>query len=118
MTTERTRIYGIANCDTVKKARGWLDRHAIAYDFHDYRRDGLDADLLQSLETRLGWDKLLNRRSRSWRELPDSVKTDIDRESALEVMLENPAIIKRPILAYGENLLLGFSDDQYAKIFH
>ncbi len=113
-----TRIYGITHCDTVKKARRWLDGHDIGYDFHDYRKNGLDRELLQSLESALGWDAMLNRRGTTWRKLPDSVKDGIDRESALELMLENPAIIKRPILARGADLHLGFSDGQYEEIFN
>ena len=97
--------------------RRWLDGREIAYVFHDYRKDGLDRDLLQSLELALGWNALLNRRGTTWRKLPQSVRDEIDRESALEVMLENPAVIKRPILARGASLHLGFSENQYQEIF-
>ena len=117
MNADRPRIYGIANCDTVKKARRWLDERQIAHDFHDFRKNGLERDLLQSLESALGWENLLNRRGTTWRKLPESVKNGIDRERALEVMLENPAIIKRPVLVRGTELFLGFDDGRYAEIF-
>lgn len=117
MTTARTRLYGIANCDTVKKARRWLDERQIAYEFHDYRKHGLECELLQSLEAALGWENLLNRRGTTWRKLPETLKNGIDRERALEIMLDNPAIIKRPLLSHGGGLSLGFSDAQYAEIF-
>ena len=118
MSPRDTVLYGIANCDTIKKARRWLDGHEIDYDFHDYRKHGLDAELLQSLESGIGWEAMLNRRGTTWRKLPESVKKDIDRERALEVMLQNPAIIKRPILVRGTRLLLGFSDQQYREMFN
>ncbi len=116
MTAARTRIYGIANCDTVKKARRWLESRHIDYDFHDYRKDGLDADLLQLLESTLGWEEMLNRRGTTWRMLPDTLKDGIDRASALEIMLNNPAIIKRPILSHDGQLSLGFSESSYAEV--
>ena len=117
MNKAQTRLYGIANCDTVRKARRWLDDRQIAYEFHDFRKHGLERDLLLSLEAALGWDKLLNRRGTTWRRLPEALKNGIDRERALELMLQNPAIVKRPILAHGAGLSLGFSDRQYAEIF-
>ena len=110
-------LYGIANCDTIKKARNWLDRHQISYEFHDYRKQGLDHTLLQSMESALGWEAMLNRRGTTWRALPESVKHNIDRETALQVMQDNPAIVKRPILATKSRLYLGFSDRQYQEIF-
>lgn len=113
----QARLYGIANCDTIKKARRWLESRNIAYDFHDYRKQGLDVELLQSMESELGWERMLNRRGSTWRALPDAIKNSIDLESALQVMLDNPAIIKRPILASNNKLHLGFNDRQYQEIF-
>ena len=113
----RARLYGIANCDTIKKARRWLEGHDIDYDFHDYRKQGLDRETLTSMESELGWENMLNRRGTTWRNLPAELKDSIDRESALQVMLENPAIIKRPILAIDNRLCIGFDDRQYQEIF-
>jgi Spx/MgsR family transcriptional regulator len=110
-------LFGIANCDTIKKAKSWLEGRGIAYRFHDYRKQGLDAALLQSLESALGWEAMLNRRGTTWRALPDAVKQNIDRESALAAMLDNPALIKRPILARDNRYELGFSEELYEEVF-
>ena len=110
-------LYGIPNCDTIKKARVWLDSHKIAFRFHDYRKQGLDREQLQSMVSVLGWETMLNRRGTTWRALPGKVKDHIDLGSAIDVMLENPAIIKRPILSTGDQLYVGFSDAQYREIF-
>lgn len=117
MSSAAAKLYGIANCDTIKKARNWLDSREIAFAFHDYRKQGLDMTLLQTMEATLGWEAMLNRRGTTWRALPDSVKSSIDRASALKLMLENPAIIKRPILAKGNQFLVGFNQQQYQEIF-
>ena len=117
MTTQRTIIYGIANCDTMKKARSWLDERGIDYEFHDYRKQGLDEEMLQSMEAKLGWETMLNRRGTTWRKLPEDVRDNIDRASALRLMLENPAIIRRPILAREQRLHIGFDEKQYREIF-
>jgi len=118
MTSSPAKLYGIANCDTIKKARNWLNSRQIAFEFHDYRKQGLDITLLQSMESELGWESMVNRRGTTWRALPDSIKDSIDRDSALQVMLENPAIIKRPILARDNRLFIGFNDQQYQEIFN
>ena len=117
MPDEHTVIYGIANCDTMKKARAWLGDHQIACEFHDYRKNGLDAELLQTMENELGWENMLNRRGTTWRKLPEEVREQIDRASALQVMLDNPAIVKRPILAHDNHYHVGFNDSQYREIF-
>jgi len=111
------KLYGIANCDTIKKAKKWLDKRNIAFEFHDYRKQGLDMALLQSLESALGWEAMVNRRGITWRALPEALKAGIDRDSALQTMLDSPAIIKRPILAIENRFLIGFSDQQYREIF-
>ena len=115
--TDAVTMYGIANCDTIKKARKWLDREGIEYVFHDYRKQGLDADLLYKWIDALGWEVLLNRRGTTWRKLPEHAKENIDRNSALEIMLENPAIIKRPLLDKNSSFHAGFSEAQYREIF-
>ena len=111
-------VYGITNCDTIKKARKWLDNAGIEFTFHDYRKQGLEKPLLESWVDTLGWEILLNRRGTTWRKLPDAIKDNIDRQSAIEIMLENPAIIKRPLLNKAGRWHLGFSEAQYREIFH
>ena len=111
-------LYGISSCDTIRKARTWLKNQQIEFQFHDYRKQGLEQKLLESMISVLGWEAMLNRRGTTWRALPDTVKEQIDQSSAIRVMLENPAIIKRPILATANQLHLGFSDRQYQEIFN
>lgn len=110
-------LYGISNCDTIKKAKAWLDKEAIAYSFHDYRKQGLDSSMLTPWVDSLGWEALLNRRGTTWRKLPDDVKENIDRASAIAIMLENPSIIKRPLLVKGNEMHLGFSVSDYQDFF-
>jgi len=106
-------LYGIKTCDTVKKARKWLDQQQLAYRFHDYRNDGLDSQLLRHFASRLDWEKMLNRRSTSWRQLSATDKSGMDEEKALQLMMQHPTLIKRPILDTGDKLILGFSSDAY-----
>ncbi|MBT8437585.1 MAG: ArsC family reductase [Gammaproteobacteria bacterium] len=110
-------LYGIPNCDTIKKAKAWLNDHNVEFIFHDYRKQGLEREQLQSMAAKLGWEAMLNRRGTTWRALPDPLKERIDLQTAIGVMLDNPAIIKRPILAKGNQLHLGFNAAQYEKIF-
>ena len=110
-------MYGIKNCDTVKKAKKWLDSNGIEFTFHDYRKDGLSDELLSSLESTLGWETLLNKRGTTWRKLPEEKKEAINKETAMSIMLDNPAIIKRPILDTQKSLELGFSDAAYQQLF-
>ncbi|MCK9636585.1 MAG: ArsC family reductase [Methylobacter tundripaludum] len=109
-------LYGIKNCDTVKKARTWLDQNGIAYRFHDFRTDGLTPELLQHFAEHIDWTKLLNRSSTSWRQLSAEQQSDLTQEKAMQLMLETPTLIKRPVLDAGDKLILGFSakDDGYA----
>ena len=111
-------LYGIRNCDTMKKARKWLDEQAIDYRFHDHRRDGLDPKQLKAWEKEIGWETLLNRRGQIWRKLPEAVRSAIDRETALEIMQENPGIIKRPLLDLGDRRIVGFKPETYQQIFN
>ena len=102
-------LYGIANCDTVKQARGWLDGLGIAYAFHDYKRAGVDAGKLAHWVEQAGWEKVLNRSGTTFRKLADSDKADLDSAKAIALMLANPSAIKRPIMEYGGGgLLVGF----------
>ncbi|XWJ88694.1 ArsC family reductase [Phytobacter ursingii] len=108
-------LFGIKNCDTIKKARRWLEAHQVDYRFHDYRADGLDADLLQQFIAELGWEALLNTRGTTWRKLDESLRATItNADSAAALMLEMPAIIKRPLLwTPGKPMLLGFNESSY-----
>jgi arsenate reductase (glutaredoxin) len=106
-------LYGIKNCDTVKKARQWLDENAISYQFHNYRIDGLSYEQLVDFEMRLGWEAMLNRSSTSWRQLSDEQKTHVTQATALQLMLATPTLIKRPILQTDSKLLIGFKADVY-----
>ena len=113
-----TRIYGIPNCDTMKKARKWLDSHGVAYEFHDYRKHGVDEQRLRAWVRQAGWEALLNRRGMMWRKVPDDVKVNIDEASAIELMLSTPSIIKRPVLEHNGALRIGFSEKDYEAMFH
>lgn len=108
-------LYGISNCNTVKKARDWLDENNIEYQFHDYRKQGLTAGLLESFEARLGWEKLLNKQSTSWRKLDDDQKSNVSKHTALQYMLDTPTLIKRPVLDTGEKIIIGFKAETYQK---
>ena len=109
-------LYGILNCDTCKKARQWLDLHGIEHRFHDYRADGLSPELLQRFIDDLGWEKLLNKSSTSWRQLSPERQADLTREKAIALMLETPTLIKRPILETQNALTIGFKAEQYAEL--
>ena len=115
--TRSVTLYGISSCNTIRKAKTWLETQDIEFEFHDYRKQGLEQQLLQSMISALGWKAMLNRRGTTWRTLPDTVKNQIDQASAIRVMIDNPAIIKRPILARNNQLHLGFSTHQYQEIF-
>ncbi len=108
-------LYGIKNCDTMKKARNWLDEHAISYTFHDYKADGITADSLKAWMKAVGWEVLLNRAGTTFRKLPDAEKTGIDEEKARALMLAQPAMIKRPVLTDGARVTVGFKPELYAK---
>lgn len=112
-----TIAYGIKNCDTIKKMKKWLDEQGIKYRFHDYRVDGLDRSLLETFEAELGWEALLNKRGTTFRQLSDEQKNTLNRDSALTLMLEQPAMIKRPLLVHNQSYHLGFKPDQYQAIF-
>jgi Spx/MgsR family transcriptional regulator len=107
-------LYGIPNCDTVKKARVWLESHDVAYEFHNYKTDGIDKERLESWVKEAGWEKVLNRAGTTFRALPEEVKRDIDRKKAVTLMLAQPSLIKRPVLKRGPLLLVGFKPEIYA----
>ena len=112
-----TTLYGIKNCDTVKKARAWLDAHKIAYTFHDYKTAGIDATRLQKWCTELGWEALLNRAGTTFRKLPDADKQNLTEAKAIKLMLAQPSMIKRPVLDLGTHRVLGFKPEIYAGVF-
>jgi arsenate reductase len=110
-------IYGIKNCDTMKKARAWLDAHGVAYAFHDYKTEGIAGDVLQNWVKAVGWEMLLNRTGTTFRKLPDADKTNIDERKAMAMMLAQPSMIKRPVLDRGKELIVGFKPEIYVKSF-
>ncbi len=110
-------LFGIPNCDTVRKARRWLDDEIIPYQFHDFRKDGLDDTLLAAWIEQAGWETLLNRRGSTWRRLSDAARQGINAQRAQALMLEQPTLIKRPILAIGTHLEVGFEADHYQTLF-
>jgi arsenate reductase (glutaredoxin) len=111
------RIYGIRNCDTMKKARAWLDAHDVEYEFHDYKTAGVDRARLERWAHEAGWEALLNRAGTTFKKLPDGQKTALDAGKAMALMLAQPSMIKRPVLESGATLLVGFKPELYADAF-
>jgi arsenate reductase len=110
-------VFGIKNCDTMKKARAWLDGHGVAYDFHDYKTAGIDKAHLTRWSKQVGWETLLNRAGTTFRKLPDADKEGLTEAKAIELMLAQPSMIKRPVLEQGKTLLVGFRPEAYAEAF-
>jgi Spx/MgsR family transcriptional regulator len=110
-------LYGIKNCDTIKKARKWLEANSIDYIFHDYRVDGIEQSWLVETEKHINWELLLNKRGTTFRQLSDEAKANISKENAIALMLEAPAMIKRPVMVVDDQYHLGFKAEQYAEIF-
>ena len=108
------RVYGIKNCDTMKKAMTWLTENGVPYEFIDYKKVGIAEANLPEWESRAGWEKLLNTRGLMWRKLTDEERSAVDREKALKLMAQYPSLIKRPVLDAGSQLLVGFSPENYA----
>ncbi|HEY0235940.1 MAG TPA: ArsC family reductase [Afipia sp.] len=108
-------IYGIKNCDTMKKARAWLDAHDVDYAFHDYKTTGIDKERLARWSKDVGWETLLNKAGTTFRKLPDADKANLTEKKALALMLAQPSMIKRPVLDLGRKLVVGFSTDSYEK---
>lgn len=113
-----TTLYGIKNCDTVKKARDWLTKSGIDYRFHDFRADGLEKAQVKEWINEIGLETLVNKRSTIWKELAESVKANFDEGSAVDVILENPTLIKRPLLTTNKRVLVGFKEAEYLNIFN
>lgn len=109
-------VYGIPNCDTIRKARAWLAENKIDYQFHDYRKDGITRDRLSAWADELGFEALLNRRGTTWRALPEAARADLDPDKAVDLMLAHPALIKRPLFDLGPVRIVGFTADVQADI--
>ena len=110
-------IYGIKNCDTMKKARAWLDSHHIAFEFHDYKSEGIDEATLKGWVRDAGWETLLNRAGTTFRKLPEKDKVSLDEKKAIALMHAQPSMIKRPVLQRGGKITVGFKPDTYAALF-
>jgi arsenate reductase len=110
-------LYGIKNCDTMKKARAWLDARGVGYVFHDYKTAGIGRDTLEAWSRAAGWESLLNRAGTTFRALPDKDKEGLTEKKAVALMLAQPSMIKRPVLDLGGRLLVGFKPEQYEKAF-
>ena len=112
------RIYGIRNCDTMNKARAWLDSHHVAYEFHDYKTAGIERSQLERWAREAGWETLLNRAGTTFRKLPEADKAGLNEKKALALMLAQPSMIKRPVLEAGGKLLVGFKPETYKSALH
>ena len=109
-------LYGIPNCDTVKKARVWLDQHDVAYAFHDYKKIGIDRPRLEAWVAEHGWEVVLNRAGTTFRKVPEADRQDLDEAKAVALMLAQPSMIKRPVLDLGDRTMVGFKPERYAAI--
>ncbi|QIG81232.1 ArsC family reductase [Stakelama tenebrarum] len=111
------KMYAIPNCDTVKKTRTWLDEHGVAYEFHDFKKEGVDPARLMHWIEQVGWETLLNKRGTTFRKLPDSDKQDLDADKAAALMIAQPSMIKRPVVEHPGGILVGFAAERYAAAF-
>ncbi len=109
-----TTIYGIKNCDTMKKARAWLDKKGVSYAFHDYKASGIDSGVLEKWAKTVGWETLLNRAGTTFRKLPNADKAGVTEKKAIALMVAQPSMIKRPVLDAGGKLVVGFKPETYA----
>ena len=116
MITHAT-IHGIKACDTMKKARDWLEAHGVAYDFHDYKAQGVERATLEKWAAQVGWETLLNRAGTTFRKLPDADKSGLTQARAIALMVAQPSMIKRPVLHFGGKLIVGFKPEIYATAF-
>jgi len=110
-------MYGIPNCDSIRKARKWLADHERKVAFHDYKKEGVDVALLSGWIDQLGWEVLLNKRGTTWRKLSETDKQGIDRDKAIALMCDYPSMIKRPVLVVGGEIVVGFSESRYEGVF-
>ena len=112
----KVTIYGIKNCDTMKKAFAWLEKHRVEYAFHDYKKDGVPADKLKSWAGRVGWEKLANSRGPTWRKIPENRRANLDEARALKLLEENSSAIKRPVVEAGGTLIVGFEEAEFKRL--
>lgn len=110
-------IYGIKNCDTMKRTFAWLKQHDVTYTFHDYKKEGISETNLKSWSRQVGWEKLLNTRGTTWRKLSDEQRTEMNETKALQLMKQQPSLIKRPVIAHGKTILVGFDEATYGQAF-
>lgn len=110
------KIYGIKNCDTMKKTFKWLEQEDVSYEFHDYKKSGVPVDVIQSAIEKHGWEVVINKRGTTWRKLDDSAKADMTDEKALDICAENPSIIKRPLFLANNSCFIGFGEENREKI--
>lgn len=108
-------IYGIKNCDTMKKTFQWFEKHNIDYDFHDYKKLGTDKAVISKAFDAFGWEEALNRKGTTWRKLPEDVREGMTKAKAMKIALENPSILKRPLIMKGDDMVLGFDEAAWAK---
>ncbi len=109
-------LYGISNCDTIKKAKKWLSDNMVAFQFHDFRKDGLGVEQLEMWVEALGWEVFLNKRGTTWRKLSEADQAGLNTEKATRLMLEHPALIKRPVLVTADEIIVGFKPEEYARL--
>lgn len=117
MIAKAVTIYGIKNCDTMKKARAWLDKHGVAYEFHDYKAAGVEPERVEGWAKEAGWETLLNRAGTTFRKLADYEKTALNEKKAVALMAALPTLIKRPVLDLGDRIIVGFKPETYGKAF-
>jgi Spx/MgsR family transcriptional regulator len=108
-------IFGIKNCDTMKKAFRWLDENKITYTFHDYKKEGVEETTAQAWVNELGWESIINKRGTTWRKLDEDTKNTMNNENAVHIMMSQPSMIKRPLLVINQSIILGFSAEEYAE---
>ncbi len=112
-----TTIYGIKNCNTMKKAFSWLEENEVTYNFHDYKKNGADKNIIKRAIDECGWEEVINRRGTTWRKLPKDIQNKMNKVKAVDIALENPSIIKRPLLIHENKITLGFKTEIYENVF-
>lgn len=112
----KVTVYGIRNCDTMKKALAWLDRHGVAYAFHDYKKAGVPRDRLLAWADAVGWERLANTRGPTWRKIPETAKQDLDQARALALLAENASAIRRPVVEWGRRVTVGFDAAEFGRM--
>ncbi|MDP2206552.1 MAG: Spx/MgsR family RNA polymerase-binding regulatory protein [Alphaproteobacteria bacterium] len=112
----KPKVYGIKNCDSMKKTFAWLDKHSVAYDFHDYKKSGADETTLKAAIKAHGWEAVINRKGTTWRALPEKTRESMTEKSALAAALDNPSLVKRPLIVSGKDILLGYDEATFKAL--